>query len=224
MKKLTILFLLVGVTAFSQKPIHTDLGTFKELKVFSGLTVNIQKAEKSHIEITGKKSSEVVVKNINGRLKISMKFPETFHGSEVNIKLFYANDLLLIDANEGATVGTKETIEQQSIEIKVQEGAIINIPVKAKYLTGKAVSGGQLFVNGSVESQDIELTTGGIYKGYKLSSNKTDITSSSGSIGQINVSKVLNAKVSLGGTIFYKGNPDDVTTKKIIGGTIESKE
>lgn len=224
MKKLTILFLLVVTIAFSQEPINTDLGIFKELKVFSGLTVRIQKAEKASIQITGKKSGEVVFKNINGRLKLSMRFPETFHGNEVDIKLFYTADLLLIDANEGSIVGTKETIEQQSIEIKAQEGATINILLKVEYLTAKAVTGGKLFVDGIVESQDIDISTGGIYKGYKLKSNKTDISSASGGVGQINVSKVLNAKVSLGGTIYYKGNPNDVTTKKIIGGTIESKD
>ena len=224
MKKLTLFFLLIVTTTFSQESINIDLGAFKELKVFSGLTVYIQKAETPHIEITGKKSNEVVIKNINGRLKLSMRFPETFNGYDVDVKLFYKDDLLLIDANEGSIVGTKEIIEQQSIEIKAQEGAIINIPVKVEYLTAKSVSGGQLFVEGVVESQDIELTTGAIYKGYKLKSNKTDITSSSGAIGQINVSKVLNAKVSFGGTVYYKGEPNDVTTKKIIGGTIELKD
>jgi len=33
---------------------------------------------------------------------------------------------------------------------------------------------------------------------------------------------LLDAKVRFGGTVFYKGKPKDIKTKKIIGGTIKS--
>ncbi len=224
MKNITLLFLLVSTLVFSQKSIITELGPFKELKVFSGLTVRIKKAETARIEITGKKNGEVVVKNINGRLKLSMRIPETFSGHDVDIILYYTDKLFLIDANEGSIVGAESTIKQQSLEIKVQEGAVINVKVDVKYLIGKAVSGGQLIVKGVVESQDLELTTGGIYTGYDLISNQTYVTSSSGAVANVFVKEMLDAKVRLGGTIYYKGDPTDLTTKKIIGGTIKAKD
>ena len=224
MKKITILILLVVTTAFSQETIEKELGPFKELKVFSGLVVHIKKADVPRIEITGKKREDVVIKNIDERLKLSMRFPDTFNGDEVEIKLYYADNLFLIDVNEGATVGTKETIKQQSIEIKVQEGAMINIPVDVKYIKGKVVSGGQIYIKGTVESQNIELNTGGVYKGYDLISNQAYVSSSSGAIAQLFVKEMLDAKVSLGGTVYYKGNPNDIMTKKTSGGTIKSEE
>jgi len=224
MKRITILFLLISTFVFSQEPITKELGPFKELKVFSGLVVKIEKAATSSIEISGKKANDVMVKNINGRLKISMRFPETFNAYEVDIKLYYTDNLFLIDANEGSNVHSKNKITQQSIEVKVQEGAIINLPIDVKYLVGKAVTGGQLIIDGKAESQDIELLAGGIYDGYDLISNQTYITSSSGAVGNVFVKEMLDAKVSLGGIIYYKGNPTDITTKKIIGGTIKSKD
>lgn len=224
MKKLVVLFLMVSTVAFSQEVFTKELGSFKELKVFSGLTVQLEKSDIPRIEITGKKREEVVVKNINGRLKLSMRFPETFNAYEADIKLFYSDNLLLIDANEGAIIGSENPIKQKSIELRVQEGAVINMLLDVNYLIGKSVTGGQLLLSGKLESQDIELNAGGIYKAYDLESNQTYITSSSGAVGQIFVKEMLDVKVNLGGTVYYKGNPTDIISKKIIGGTIKSKD
>lgn len=224
MKKLVAVFMLLGSVVFSQEVVTKELGAFKELKVFSGLTVQLEKSDTPRIEISGKKRNEVVVKNINGRLKLSMRFPETFNAYEADIKLYYADNLLLVDANEGAIIASQSAIEQKSIELRVQEGAVINTPLKVNYLIGKSVSGGQLIIKGTLESQDLELTTGGIIDGYDLEANQTYITSSSGAVGKIFVKEMLDVKVSLGGSVYYKGNPTDVISKKIIGGTIKSKD
>ncbi|MDT0553626.1 head GIN domain-containing protein [Urechidicola vernalis] len=224
MRIVLITFLLISTIGFSQDVLTKEIGSFKELKVFSGLTVQLEKSDTPRIEISGKKRDEVVVKNINGRLKLSMRFPETFNAYEADIKLYYSDNLLLVDANEGAIIASDNDIEQKSIELRVQEGAVINMPLKVSYLIGKAVSGGQLNVSGELESQDLELTTGGIFDGYDLEANQTYITSSSGAVGKIFVNEMLDVKVSLGGSVYYKGNPTDVISKKIIGGTIKSKD
>lgn len=224
MRKIVALFLMVSTIGFSQEVLTKELGSFKELKVFSGLTVQLEKSDSSRIEITGKKREEVVVKNINGRLKLSMRFPETFNAYEADIKLYYSETLLMVDANEGSIIGSENPIKQKSIELRVQEGAVINTQLEVNYLIGKAVSGGHLILEGTLESQDLELTTGGFFKGYNLTSNQTYITSSSGAIAQIFVKEMLDVKVSLGGTVYYKGEPTDVISKKIIGGSIKSKD
>ena len=224
MRIVLITFLLIPTIGFSQDVLTKEIGSFKELKVFSGLTVQLEKSDTPRIEISGKKRDEVVVKNINGRLKLSMRFPETFNAYEADIKLYYSDNLLLVDANEGAIIASDNAIEQKSIELRVQEGAVINMPLKVNYLIGKAVSGGQLNVSGKLESQDLELTTGGIFDGYDVQSNQTYISSSSGAVAKIFVKEMLDVKVSLGGSVYYKGNPTDVISKKIIGGTIKSKD
>ena len=63
---------------------------------------------------------------------------------------------------------------------------------------------------------------GGTYKGYEVESNHTSVTSASGAVALVNAKVLLDAKVRFGGTVFYKGKPKDLKTKKIIGGTIKS--
>jgi hypothetical protein len=224
MKKLLALLLLVATTSFSQETIQRELGDFDEIKIFNGLNVTLKKDTNPSIKITGKKANEVVVKNVNGRLKLSMRFPETFNSYEVEVIINYSEDLSVIDVNEGSYVTSNTTLKQQHVELKAQEGAIINLDIDVKYLEVKSVTGAFIIVSGMAENQNAEGTTGGSYKAYDLKSNYATIISSTGSVARVSVSELLDAEVRLGGTVFYRGNPKDVKEKKIIGGTIKSKD
>lgn len=223
MKKLALLLILSCSILFAQEPITTNLGDFNSLKVFNGLVVELQKSTTSKIEISGSKSENVSVKNSNGILKIRLKFPETIMVEDVKIKLFYSDNIDVLDANEGAEIFSKEILKQQHLEVKVQEGARIHLPVEVKYLNVKTVSGGFIELTGATKNQTIEATTGGIYEGYNLISTESFVTSASGARVELHTSEVLDAKVRFGGTIFYKGTPEVLKTKKIIGGTIKDK-
>lgn len=224
MKKIVALVFLVSTIGFSQETIKRDLGSFDEIKVFNGLYVTIKRDSKPSIEITGEKSGEVVVKNVNGRLKLSMRFPETFNSSDAKVTIYYSEDISVIDVNEGSYVGSDETISQQHIELKTQEGAIIDLEVDVKYLEAKSITGGTIIVSGKSENQTIEATAGGNYKAYDLKSNYTTVIASSGALARVSVSEFLDAKVRFGGTVYYKGNPKEVKSKKIIGGTIKARD
>ncbi|MBV1888589.1 MAG: DUF2807 domain-containing protein [Urechidicola sp.] len=224
MKKILILFLLVSTVSFSQETIKVKLGTFDEIKVFSGLKITLQSADVAGIEISGKKSSDLVYKNVNGRLKLSMRFPETFNAHDVNVIVYFSEEIHFIDVNEGAVISSSSIFKQQNIELKAQEGASINLNLDVKYLTVRSVTGGFIRVKGTANNKDIEATSGGAFDGYDLESDSATVLSSSGALVKVKSKDVLNATVRLGGTIYYKGKPSQVITEKIIGGTIESKD
>ncbi len=225
MKKLTILVLLLSTTiSFSQETIRAKLGSFDEIKVFSGLKITLIKADVAEIEISGEKSSDLVYKNVNGRLKLSMRFPETFNASDVDVIVYYSEPIHLIDVNEGSVITSKEIFKQDKMELKSQEGAYIKLSIDVTYLTIRSVLGGSIAVNGKVDNQDIEANTGGSYDGYYLESNNTTAVAASGATIKVNIIDVLDATVRFGGNIYYKGRPSQVIKNKVIGGTIESKD
>jgi len=224
MNNLKLIILCLGFTVVTYAQERTqNLGDFNELKVFNGLSVEIERSDDAKIEISGEKTEDVVVKNVNGRLKLSLKFPETFNSDKVRIKIFYNQDILTLDANEGSAIFSDGTIDQVNLTVKTQEGAYIHVPVDVKYLTIKAVSGGSIKLRGKAVNQDVEVTTGGVYEAYDLVSEHADVTSASGGRAEVNVSGLLDAKVRFGGNVFYKGNPEKVNTKKVIGGSIRNK-
>ena len=219
-----LLILYLGFTAFAYAQDRTqNLGDFNEIKVFNGLSVEIQRAEKAKIDISGEKTDDVVVKNVNGKLKLSLKFPEQFNADKVNLKIFYNQDVLTLDANEGSAIFSDEMIDQINLTIKTQEGAYIHVPVDVKYLTIKAVTGASIKVRGTATNQDVEVTTGGVYEAFDLITEYTDVTAASGGNAEVNVSNLLDAKVRFGGDVFYKGNPEKVNSKKVFGGKIKNK-
>lgn len=223
MKKITLLLLLTTSFIFSQEKIETKLGDFTDLKVFSGLEVELIKGTETKVVVTGTKANQVSVKNKNGILKFSLKFPEGFKYDDVTIKLYYQDNIAILDANEGAHIFSNETIKQQHLELKTQEGAHIDAILNVKYLTVKTVSGGIVDVSGTVQNQKIEANTGGIYEGFEVESIQTTAVSSAGAVVEVTVSEMLDAKVNFGGTIYYKGNPEALKTKKVIGGKIQQK-
>lgn len=223
MKKLALLLLFTSSFVFSQETIETKLGDFNTLKIFSKLNVELIKSDVAKVVITGSNPDQVSVKTKDETLKFSLKLVEGVRFDDVTIKLYYKNDLVTLDANEGAIIFSDEVIKQQHLELKTQEGAQINAILDVKYLTVKAVSGGIVAVNGSVQSQTIDANTGGIYEGFGVASTQATASASAGATIEVNVTEMLDAKANLGGTIYYKGNPEELKTKKVIGGKIQSK-
>ncbi len=221
-KLLLLIFLLSTTLSFSQERV-INLGDFNILKVFSGVTLELIRSDEQKIVIIGEKKENLTVKNTNGKLKVFLRFPEIYNDKEVNIKLYYKEDLDILDANEGAAIFSDLTFNQQNVTIRSQEGAYIHLVLDVKYVTVKAVSGGNIRLRGKVTDQEVEITTGGVYEGYELDSNSAEVTSASGGRAEIKVSDMLEARVRFGGNIHYKGDPGKVTEKKIMGGNIINK-
>lgn len=224
MKKVVVLLaLFISIQSIAQETVNVKLGTFSELKVFNGLHVTLVKSDSSAIKATGKKASDLVYKTVNDRLKLSMRFPETFSSNDVKVTVFYKDPVYLIDVNEGGILHAKTEFEQQSIELRAQEGAEVKVKLKVKYLDVKSITGGKIYVDGSATNQEIEANTGGIYKALEVASDAVDVVCASGAVAYVQAKDVVNAKVKFGGTVYYKGEPAELITEKVLGGTIKQK-
>mgnify|MGYP006082591381 FL=1 len=227
-KTIYICALLFSFNAFAQSIITKNLGDFTTLKVYNGIEVELIKSKEHKLVITGKKSEIVKVKNVNNTLKLSLPFsliPEkNAADGKVLIKLYYNNNLAIIDANEGSTITGKEII-QDKLEVNSQERAFINLVVKVKYLDVRASSGGIIKLIGSTKNQNVDVDLYGVYNGFSLKSDSNStVKAGTGAKAEIFAGETLNAKVSFGGSVFYKGNPVVVKDKKIIGGIIQKRD
>lgn len=219
-----LILLIVPLLVFSQQTVSGNFGDFNSIKTYNGLKVELYKSHESKVEISAQNPTNIVVKNVNGTLKISLKVQETFNGEIYNIKVFYAHNLAIIDANEGSEITASHIINQPNLEVKTQEGAQINLLVDVKYLTVKSVSAGIVQLKGKVKNQQVETNTAGIYKGFNLVAEESYVVSATAGIAEISSTDLLDAKVSFGGEIYYKGNPEVLNTKKVVGGTIEPRK
>lgn len=219
--------LLVHVASQSQSAVSQNLGDFTTLKVFNGIEVELIKSNEQKIEIRGKKSEKVTIKNVDKTLKLTLPFslkPENNSADgEVIVKLFYSSNINVIDANEGATITGKD-INQEKLVVNSQERALINLVVNTKYIEVKTSSGGIIKLSGTTKHQDVNLDLYGVYHGFNLKTENTStVKAGTGAKAEIFAGETLTAKVSFGGSIFYKGNPELIKDKKVIGGIIQKR-
>jgi len=221
MKTLTKLFvLLITTTIFAQNSIEKEVGEFSTLKVYDLIDVELIKSDHNKAEITGINANDVIINNKNGTLKIKMSIDEIFDGNNIKVKLYYtAFDV--IDVNEGAKVHSKDDIKQFEVDLKAQEGGIINVPVNVTYTNVKTVTGGIVTSSGKSKSQDISVSTGGEYHGENLKTNTTEVSIKAGGEAYVNASKLVNIKIRAGGDVFVYGNPETVNESKALGGRVK---
>jgi len=221
MKRITIILFFITGVVFGQDKVVKNLGDFNTIKTYRGLTVELVKSNSPKIEIEGDKSKDVIVKNVNGVLKISLEVLETFSAEDVKITLNYSKDIDHISANEGSVVFSDEKIKQEKIDLKASEAGQINLNIKTSYLDVKALTGGKIELEGTSTNQNVKANTGGIYQGDDLETEYTDVYSTTGGIVTVYASKLVDANASLGGTIKIKGDPDKVNKKESLGGYVK---
>lgn len=226
-KRIIIFFVMISLSFVAQTAVEKNLGDFTILKVYNGIELELIKSKDSRLEITGKKSEMVKIKNVDNTLKISLPFslkPENNAANgEVLVKLYYNSVIDVVDANEGATITGKE-LEQEKIEVNAQERAFINLVLKVKHLEVRASSGGIIKLTGVTKNQNVDVDLYGIYNGFNLeSSANTTVKAGTGAKAEVFSGEILDAKVSFGGSIFYKGNPEVLKDKKVIGGIIQKR-
>lgn len=229
MKK--ILFTTIVFVAFSinaQTNITKNLGDFSILKVFNGIEVELIKSSEQKIEISGKNAEKVSIRNIDNTLKISLplsiKFDKNVPDDDLLVTIFYNKNIDIIDSNEGARILSKE-IKQDKLEVNSQEGAFINLAVDVNHIEIRASTGGIVKLTGTTKSQNVDLDLYGVYEGFNLESSTVSIVKAgTGAKAEIFAGQTLNARVSFGGSIFYKGNPDIIKDKKVMGGIIQKRD
>jgi hypothetical protein len=219
---------IFSFNALAQTVVTKNLGDYTTLKVYNGITLELIKSDEQKLEITGEKSEMVKVKNVNNTLKLSLPFslkPENNAANgQVLIKLYYNKNIAVIDANEGSTITGKD-VSQDKLEVNVQERAFINLVIKVKHLEVIATSGGIIKLTGTAKNQNVDVDLYGIYNGFALKSkSNSTIVAGTGAKAEVFAGETLNAKVSFGGSIFYKGNPEVIKNKKVIGGIIQKRD
>lgn len=222
MKKIVLaVLLLVSVGLFAQKR-TVNVGDFTTLKTFNGLQVILYQSDKQYVEVFGDDTDEIIIKNVNGVLKVSAKLGKKIWGEDLYVKVYFKN-LDIIDVNEGSFVKSKETFKQNTITVKAQEGAIAHLHIDVKSLDAKTISGGEIRLDGSATIQHVIANTGGMYEAFEVESETVTVKASSGGDIEVIATKSLKANANTGGMIAVKGNPTQVNKKTSLGGSITMK-
>ncbi len=223
MKNLLVaVFFLFTTFLVAQNPKNKNVGDFTEVKVFDLIKVSLVKSDTNKVMITGEDVEDVEIIIKNNTLKVRMKMDRSFDGTKTFVAVHYTN-LEIIDANEGAIIIGNQLIEQDTIQLRAQEGASIIVGLDVDTVNIKGVSGGIIETRGKANTQNITLNTGGIYEGRAFETKHTTIKIRAAGEAEVKASLTVDARITAGGTIDIYGNPQSVTKKQTFGGSISVK-
>ena len=219
MKHIIYILLLFTIPVISQVKIDRDLGDFSKVAVYDGINLELVKSEENKVEITGKNTSFVVVKNKNGDLKIRLNLERRFSGDRTKVTLYYKS-LYNIISHEGSNIFSKDTLKQADLNIKANSGSTQNFLVNLNTLNTVAATGANINISGKVEYHDTTVSTGAEINAEKLRTTETYATSTTGGVLNVSANKELEANSKLGGIINVHEKTDKITESISVGGVV----
>ena len=221
MKKIILIaFVMISQLNFGQTSIKLE--KFDELKVFDQLNVTLVLSNENKVVVSGKNESSFETVNKNGVLKLRMSVTKMLSGADTKVTLYFKN-IQSIDANEGSIVSCKTEFKQTTMQLSVQEGAMIELELDVDNTTVKLNSGGIINLSGKAVTQKVTITSGGIFNAKNLETSQTTVSVSAGGSADVNASTLVDAKVKAGGSISIYGKPKEIKQETFAGGIITEK-
>jgi hypothetical protein len=216
--KLVYSLLVFSSIAFGQ--VEKNVGDFTKVTSFDQIDVYLVKNNENKVVIDGKEANEVELVNKSGELKIRMPLEKLLGGDHISVTVYF-NNLSAVEANEGSRIACGDKIKATSFDIKAKEGSQIRLTLEVGKLNIRVANGSTINLEGSADTQDVLVNSGGIFEAKNFKTNQTVIAVNAGGEADIYATDLVEAKVRAGGDITIYGKPKQINQKVIAGGSIE---
>jgi hypothetical protein len=225
MKKIVDIICLLSIVIGSisaQSSQVRKIESFNGVSVFGSVDLMLLKGKSDSLRIVcdGILLDKVHVTNEKGMLKISAT--DKLFSKYRNIEIYVAfNELTKIEANAGAYIRCKEPVITDSLIVNAGTGSSIMLVVSVNHLNSSIGKGATVSLEGLSKSIFVSAGSGGILNAYDLKSEAVTAKASMGGIVKIGVTDMLDASVSMGGSVSYRGTPKSKKEHKTFGGSID---
>lgn len=226
MKIFFLLFILLfPLASISQQFWTKKLSAFSILKLEGRMKVNLTQGQAYKVEANihgdGVELENLKFTQKEGELKVH------YQGGALKdvdlILTFYLPKAVNIEANRGIVVRCKNgyVLKAKKISIATFAGGKVAANVHCEKLLATIRQGGSIRLSGEATEVDCKVLTGGTISTAKLNAKvvKAKITMGGEIITQ--ATDLLDAKVTSGGVVSYKGTPKKVKQNVTLGGTIK---
>jgi len=226
MKKLSILFLIIiPFLGFSQEFWSKKLSEFSTISIQGRMQVVLTSGGEYKVEA-----------NVHGDNVDLDKLIFTYKGSNLSVRYqggafadvdliltFYLPESVNIEAKQGVELRTKEgyILKKDKLTITAFAGGKISVTVASEKVIAEIHQGGSIRLSGNTTDLDCHVFTGGTIATVSLKAQNVNASVAMGGEIITTAENNLDAKVTSGGTISYKGEPKKKTEKITLGGKIE---
>ncbi len=222
-----ILFSIASVAWCMGDKETRNLSSFDELSVSAGIKATLVKSStnKIEIEVEGIELDKVITEVDGDRLEVKIKsnwFGSWGRNRKVEVVISYSEALNYISVSSGASLNSEEVVRTASkLDINSSSGAYSKLRIDGSEISVDVSSGASIHLQGSTSDLDVDVSSGSTFKGYDLKAESVTVEVSSGGSAQVYASKSLNADVSSGGSVRYKGNPSQTNIDQNSGGSVK---
>lgn len=197
---------------------------FNKITVSRGLDVYLTQNGNNSIQVEADENlHEIIITEVeDNTLKI---YADNNIASSKSQKVFVDfKDIQEIVSTSGSDVYSNGLIKADILKFKTTSGSDMELQIDVDVVDCVATSGSDLRLSGTTNKIFAVATSGSDIKARDLIAKNGEAKATSGADIILNTSEELYAKASSGGDIKYYGNPEKITTKGGVSGSVSKKK
>jgi hypothetical protein len=196
---------------------------FSEIRVSRGLDVYLTQGDNVSLLVEADENlHDIIITEVeNGVLRITTDENIAFSKSKKVMLTF--KDVTKIKATSGSDVFSTNTIVADNLELTTTSGSDMELDINVQVADCSSTSGSDLRVSGTTNKLYASATSGSDIKAGNLKAKVSEARATSGADITLNTSEELYAKATSGADIKYYGNPERVTKKDGVSGSIRKQ-
>lgn len=196
---------------------------FTEIKVSRGLDVYLTQSNDVSLKIQADENlHDIIMTKVENNV-LSIYADENINYAASRKVMVSFSDIERITSTSGSDVYSTGVIIVDDLELTTTSGSDMEIEVEANVVECTSTSGSDLRISGKANKLYAEATSGSDIKAGSLKVKTSDVRANSGADITVYTSDELIAKASSGGDIKYYGNPNKVTKKDGVSGSIRKQ-
>lgn len=197
-----------------------EAGSFSEIRVSSGIDVNLSQGEKESIEVIADDNlCEYILTEV--RKGILHIYTNVGIRNASSLKV----DVTMVEVNAITTTSAGDVtgltpVNSEKLTLSTSSAGDINLEVFANEIIARTSSAGDIKLSGEAGFLKASVSSAGDLKAYDLIVKEAEIATTSAGSARVNVTERLKATASSAGSILYKGNPRQLESKSTSSGSI----
>lgn len=216
-----------AATTAANGPQVRPLEKFRAINVGTGIELVLTGGHAQQVEVSATtldQREHILTKVTDGVLNVHYDNPDEHAGNSKKDRqqrhlrvAVTADQLSALAATSGAAVTASGPFAAPDFQIDISSGAAVRADINVGVLIVRQNGGSVIDLTGQAPRFDLKITSGSVFNGDKLLTNRSQIEASSGSNAKLAVKEVLLAEASGGSNIKYYGSPE--VTKNATGGS-----
>ena len=196
---------------------------FTEIKVSRGLDVYLTQSDDVSLSVEADANlHDIIMTEVENNV-LRIYADENISRSSSKKVMLSFKDITKITATSGSDVYSTNTIVADNLELTTTSGSDMELDINVQTADCSSTSGSDLIISGSANKLYANATSGSDIKAGNLKTKISEVRATSGADITVNTSDELYAKASSGGGVKYYGNPEKITKKDGVSGSIRKQ-